>query len=163
MGSEMCIRDRYRRTTDHGNADALSRLPAEEDHAFDEEEGDADVDTVCTIHTISRQLCPTDPGIVAKESSKDPVIAHVIAMVQQGSPLPSSGNASGEQLQAFRRLEDSLSTHDGCLFYGSRIVIPTSLQKQVLEILHLGHFGSCLLYTSPSPRDLSTSRMPSSA
>ena len=24
-------------------------------------------------------------------------------------------------------------------------------------------FGSCLLYTSPSPRDLSTSRMPSSA
>ena len=27
----------------------------------------------------------------------------------------------------------------------------------------LRNFGSCLLYTSPSPRDLSTSRMPSSA
>ena len=27
----------------------------------------------------------------------------------------------------------------------------------------LYHPGSCLLYTSPSPRDLSTSRMPSSA
>ena len=27
----------------------------------------------------------------------------------------------------------------------------------------LGHNGTCLLYTSPSPRDLSTSRMPSSA
>ena len=26
-----------------------------------------------------------------------------------------------------------------------------------------GQFGNCLLYTSPSPRDLSTSRMPSSA
>ena len=26
-----------------------------------------------------------------------------------------------------------------------------------------GQFGPCLLYTSPSPRDLSTSRMPSSA
>ena len=26
-----------------------------------------------------------------------------------------------------------------------------------------GNFGACLLYTSPSPRDLSTSRMPSSA
>ena len=26
-----------------------------------------------------------------------------------------------------------------------------------------GFFNSCLLYTSPSPRDLSTSRMPSSA
>ena len=28
---------------------------------------------------------------------------------------------------------------------------------------YLDVFGSCLLYTSPSPRDLSTSRMPSSA
>ena len=28
--------------------------------------------------------------------------------------------------------------------------------------LYKGHYG-CLLYTSPSPRDLSTSRMPSSA
>ena len=27
----------------------------------------------------------------------------------------------------------------------------------------IGHGKSCLLYTSPSPRDLSTSRMPSSA
>ena len=27
----------------------------------------------------------------------------------------------------------------------------------------IGHMGPCLLYTSPSPRDLSTSRMPSSA
>ena len=32
-----------------------------------------------------------------------------------------------------------------------------------LELKGGGHFGSCLLYTSPSPRDLSTSRMPSSA
>ena len=27
----------------------------------------------------------------------------------------------------------------------------------------IGHIPGCLLYTSPSPRDLSTSRMPSSA
>ena len=31
------------------------------------------------------------------------------------------------------------------------------------EICELWHFMACLLYTSPSPRDLSTSRMPSSA
>ena len=29
--------------------------------------------------------------------------------------------------------------------------------------IRIGHGGPCLLYTSPSPRDLSTSRMPSSA
>ena len=30
-------------------------------------------------------------------------------------------------------------------------------------IVLMGYLNSCLLYTSPSPRDLSTSRMPSSA
>ena len=36
-------------------------------------------------------------------------------------------------------------------------------EKRKELIIHLGMTGSCLLYTSPSPRDLSTSRMPSSA
>ena len=31
------------------------------------------------------------------------------------------------------------------------------------NVLYKGHEYTCLLYTSPSPRDLSTSRMPSSA
>ena len=31
------------------------------------------------------------------------------------------------------------------------------------EVYVIACLGSCLLYTSPSPRDLSTSRMPSSA
>ena len=33
----------------------------------------------------------------------------------------------------------------------------------VLWVDGIGHVIACLLYTSPSPRDLSTSRMPSSA
>ena len=42
---------------------------------FDEEEDMADVDTVCTIKIIGSQLNPMDPGILAKESGKDPVIS----------------------------------------------------------------------------------------
>ena len=38
-----------------------------------------------------------------------------------------------------------------------------SLGKIINLILHEGRRSICLLYTSPSPRDLSTSRMPSSA
>ena len=34
---------------------------------------------------------------------------------------------------------------------------------RILELSDLKQEGRCLLYTSPSPRDLSTSRMPSSA
>ena len=36
------------------------------------------------------------------------------------------------------------------------------IEKQIKEKLRDEH-NTCLLYTSPSPRDLSTSRMPSSA
>ena len=35
--------------------------------------------------------------------------------------------------------------------------------KETLSFDRISNFTTCLLYTSPSPRDLSTSRMPSSA
>ena len=35
--------------------------------------------------------------------------------------------------------------------------------KSTLALAMMGYVKHCLLYTSPSPRDLSTSRMPSSA
>ena len=37
------------------------------------------------------------------------------------------------------------------------------IKDTVKEELYFGDIRTCLLYTSPSPRDLSTSRMPSSA
>jgi len=48
------------------------------------------------------------------------------------------------------------------------LIMATTMDKfQVLDALRRGASGillkDCLLYTSPSPRDLSTSRMPSSA
>ena len=48
----------YRETTDHGNADTLSCFPFGPDPSFDGEGGDADMDTVCNIQTISLQLNP---------------------------------------------------------------------------------------------------------
>ncbi|KAK3785072.1 hypothetical protein RRG08_012622 [Elysia crispata] len=43
----------YRQSSKHGNADALSRLPSGPDTAFDEREGDADMDSVYTVRIIS--------------------------------------------------------------------------------------------------------------
>ena len=42
--------------------------------------------------------------------------------------------------------------------------VTAQLPRAIMQIPpEQGQFMSCLLYTSPSPRDLSTSRMPSSA
>lgn len=126
----------YRNTSKHGNADALSRLPVGSDTDFDEEEDERDVDTVCLINTISRQIKPTDQNSLRKESAKDPVLSEVMRYVKEGWP-----NEISEPLINFRKLENSLTVITGCLLYGNRVVIPTSLQSEVLKILHEGHFG----------------------
>ena len=45
----------------------------------------------------------------------------------------------------------------------AEVVAADEREQGVRAILNFGHTFGCLLYTSPSPRDLSTSRMPSSA
>ena len=41
--------------------------------------------------------------------------------------------------------------------------VETSPERQIIQCFEESIAATCLLYTSPSPRDLSTSRMPSSA
>ena len=131
----------YRKTCDHSNADALSRLPVGPDARFDEEDN-ADVDTVCIIKTVSLQLDPTDPGTMAKESAMDPVIANVMRFTREGWPPKDRREGSkDDDIEDFRKLAVSLSTAHRCLLYSSRLVIPHSLRPQVLQLLHLGHFG----------------------
>jgi len=126
----------YRNTTKHGNADALSRLPAGPDVNFDGEEDEKDIDTVCMINSINRQIEPADQNTLRKESSKDPIITEVMRYVKEGWP-----NQTSESINDFKKFKDSLTVIHGCLLYGNRVVIPDSLQQGVLKILHEGHFG----------------------
>jgi len=50
-------------------------------------------------------------------------------------------HSAAYNIQCFKKVSGSLSISDGCLLYGSRVVIPLTLQPQVLQILHLGHLG----------------------
>ena len=68
------------------------------------------------------------------------------------------------------RLDLNVPLKDGKVTDNTRIdkIVPTIdfLLKQNTKIVilsHVGRPGGCLLYTSPSPRDISGSRMPSSA
>ena len=46
---------------------------------------------------------------------------------------------------------------------GEEEAVQPSNPQELLEIVKQGQFADCLLYTSPSPRDRTRSRMPSSA
>nr|KAG5698933.1 hypothetical protein BaRGS_024854 [Batillaria attramentaria] len=129
----------YRKTADHGNADALSRLPSVDDIDFDREESGEDTDMVCAIRVLSLQVKPFDANILRQESGKDPVIATVMRYVREGWPLKHA--EINEEVRKFQKLSDSLSICHGCLIYGTRVVIPQSLQPKILDLLHIGHFG----------------------
>ena len=72
----------YRKTAAHGNVDSLSRLPVRPDDEFDKEEEEDNTHVVNAINTVSLQLKATDPELLAKESTKDPVISTVMRYVQ---------------------------------------------------------------------------------
>jgi hypothetical protein len=133
----------YRATAQHGNADALSRLPTGEDPVFDKEEEEEDIDTVCMVKTINQQLNLLD-GALRKHTEKDQLLSQVIKYTREGWPPKDTSSEARNQendVDAFRKLADSLRVTNGCLLYGLRVVIPISLQPQVLDLLHLGHFG----------------------
>ena len=104
---------------------------------YDGEEDEADLSTVCTVRAINQQLKPANAKTLSEESKKDPTISTVMRFVQQGWPrsIPK-----GDFIQ-FKKLDNSLIVEAGVLLFENRIVIPSKLRPQVLQLLHLGHFG----------------------
>ena len=62
-----------------------------------------------------------------------------------------------EDIKELRKSDFSITKFEKDLSYGKKH------EKMVMKSLEKYELKTCLLYTSPSPRDLSTSRMPSSA
>ena len=106
------------------------------DTSFDGEEMEDDVDSVCLVRTISRQINPDNPLLVVRETAKDPILSQLMRFVKEGWP-----HAFLEELKDFKKLENSLSTENVCVFYGLRVIIPSTLRNHILKLLHLGHFG----------------------
>ena len=46
-----------------------------------------------------------------------------------------------KELEPFYKTKDELTIQDGCLMWGSRVLIPPKYQTQVLDELHDGHLG----------------------
>ena len=61
----------------------------------------------------------------------------------------------------FNHMANEAATRSDLNYPGSAVLAQYAANPGRYDALRL--FGTCLLYTSPSPRDLSTSRMPSSA
>ncbi|BHF72892.1 hypothetical protein SprV_0401596300 [Sparganum proliferum] len=138
LGSDFDIR--YCRTTDFGQADALSRLISNQQ----EPEEDTVIATISIEDDVRRQLSDAIRGIpvtaadIRHATKQDPVLRQAITYVQTCWPTTA---LAGDLRQLFLR-RASLSVVDSCLMFADRVVIPSSLRPTVLRQLHAAHPGT---------------------
>ena len=121
---------RYKATSDHSNADGLSRLPLPSTGSTSETEP-------VTMFNIGQvQALPVTVQDIQQATRRDATLGKVYKYVQQGWPKQVS-----EELLLYSNRQTELSTENGCLLWGIRVIVPKSLQSRVLQSLHANHPG----------------------
>ncbi|CAB4004600.1 PREDICTED: uncharacterized protein K02A2.6-like, partial [Paramuricea clavata] len=120
----------HRSSTQHCNADGLSRLPL----ATTEDEENQSVDPVEAFHVSQFSMFPVTWQQVRKATQRDSTLAQVYEHVMKGWHENKDTN-----LQPFYSRRNELTMHQGCITWGSRVVIPTKLRSEVLQVLHESH------------------------
>ena len=122
----------HRSLTQRCNADGLSRLPP----ATTEDEENQSVDPVEAFHVSQFSMLPVTWQQVRKATQRDSTLAQVYEHVMKGWHEHKDPN-----LQPFYSRRNELTVHQGCIMWGSRVVIPTKLRSEVLQVLHESHVG----------------------
>ena len=120
----------YKPGEDHANADSLSRLPLGETP----KDPPQPAEVVFLMETLEHSL--VTPQDIRLQTDRDPLLSKVWKMVLHGWE-----GGEEQHMTPFTRKRDELSIQDGCILWGSRVVVPKKGQAQVLELLHQGHPG----------------------
>ena len=123
---------KFRNTTAHANADALSRLPLPVEPAVSQ----LPPELVLLADHLSNS--PVTADQIRECTRKDPQLAQIVQFVQQGWP---NSCPSSDLLSSFYEKRMELTLYEGCLLWGNRVVIPTPCREAVLTELHAGHPG----------------------
>ena len=120
---------RYRPGKEMLLADALSRCPS---RASGEIKLDMRVDYIAFSKTWIAKLKDT--------TREDPILGMVYQLTQQG--WPHQRRHTPQMARAYWDFRDQLSTDEGLLLMGPRIVIPSCLCEEYLQRLHQGHLSA---------------------
>ena len=120
----------YKSTTDHGNADGLSRLPLPLTSPTTDTQG-------ATMFNVGQvQALPVTFQHIQKATRRDRILGKVYCYVIERWP-----SHVPDELKQYMSRETELSTENGCLIWGIRVVVPKVLHSQVLKTLHANHPG----------------------
>ena len=124
---------RHRPGKSNHQADALSRSPLASNEQLDVE-----------VSSLQLQTIESGPsgviGVVRirQATSRDVVLSRILNFVQSGwPPQPVS-----DEIRPYFMHRDELTVQDGVLLWGLRVVVPTALRREILEVLHESHPGA---------------------
>ena len=120
----------YKPGDQHANADALSRLPLP-DHPKDVP---LPGEMVLLFETLNSS--PLTAAEIRSLTDKDPLLSRVRSNVLRGWH-----DTDQPAMRPYQSRSSELSVQDGCLLWGSRVVIPPRGRAIVLSLLHEGHPG----------------------
>ena len=116
----------------NSNADALSRLPLVDQPTDIPLPGEI-------VHLMNYlDMAPVTAIQIKHWTSQDPTLSKVRHYVQNGWPCSDDID---KDLLWFYQHKDELSTEDGCLLWGYRIIIPKPGQAPLLSQVHEAHPG----------------------
>lgn len=119
---------RFRKSANHANADALSRIPlklADADNVIEESD-------LVELHQI--ETLPLTAAELAQATAEDSSVKKLIQGVKYGVLVEGKDRFGIDQSE--------FAMQKGCLLRGIRVYVPPSLRKRVLEELHSTHFGA---------------------
>ncbi|KRZ14128.1 Transposon Tf2-8 polyprotein [Trichinella zimbabwensis] len=74
---------------------------------------------------------------IARITAKHPILTRVLSWAWKGWPK----SVSDERLKPYVTRQHEISIHNGCLQWGSRVIIPLQARHKILKELHVGHPG----------------------
>ncbi len=114
----------------NSNADVLSRLP------FPEEPVEVPLPGETILLMENLQALPVTSAQLAKWTDRDPTLAKV-----QDNVLRGWQHSNEVNMLPYQRRKDELSLEAGCVFWGSRVIVPPQGRAKVLELVQEGHPG----------------------
>ncbi|KRY44747.1 Transposon Tf2-11 polyprotein, partial [Trichinella britovi] len=120
----------YRPGKEIATADALSRLPKQST-----ENNDSHNPVILLLETIDN--FPLHGKDIARITAKDLILTRVLSWAWRGWPK----SVSDERLKPYVTRQHEISIHNGCLLWGSRVIIPLQARHKILKELHISHPG----------------------
>ena len=77
---------------------------------------------------------PVNVSQIRNRTRRDPLLSRVYRFVMEGWTAQVD-----QDLLPFSKRKEELSTLDGCLLWGKRVIVPPSLRRSILCELHKGH------------------------